>query len=97
MISDSFNYSKKLDYGTEGFLIWLLVDQSLAPLTITNDLKVRRMEPFSDADVLAIEDILGKASSGVSPSTAKNQILQKFNNLMLKALNDTLNLHILGE
>jgi hypothetical protein len=41
--------------------------------------------------------MLGKAESGVSPGTVKIQLLRKFNDLMTSALNDTLNVHVLGE
>jgi hypothetical protein len=47
VISDQFNYSKKLDYGPSGYLVWQIVEQSVIPLTISNGLKVRRMEPFN--------------------------------------------------
>jgi hypothetical protein len=45
------------------------------------------MEPFNENDLLAIEEMLGKAESGVIPSTAKVQLLEIFNTLMPKTLN----------
>lgn len=62
-MSNSLDYTKMLGFGQDGHLIWQLVpgNKSFIPLNITNPLKVRRMDPFTDADLAAIEDILGKA------------------------------------
>lgn len=87
-----------LTFGQDGHLIWALVAgaKSFTPLTIVNRMKVKRMEPFNEIDLNALEDILDRAISQIVPGTVESQILEKFNSVMPQTLNTTLNSYILG-
>jgi hypothetical protein len=87
-----------LTFGQDGHLIWALMpgNKSFIPLTISGRMKVKRIEPYNETDLGAIEDILDRAISQIVPGTVESQILEKFNSVMPQTLNSTLNSYILG-
>lgn len=71
VLSDSFNYTKMLTFGQDGHLIWALVagPKAVSNLTISNRMKIKRMEPFNDNDHSALEDLLDRALTQIVPGT----------------------------
>lgn len=77
VMSDPFNYTKMLTFGQDGHLIWALVagSKAVSTLTISNRMKIKRMEPFNDNDLSALEDLLDRALTQIIPGTVESQIL----------------------
>lgn len=59
-------------------------------------MSLKRMEPFDQTDLGHLEEMLNNATSNISPSNIKHQILTTFNGLFTPALNDSLNHEIFG-
>lgn len=98
VISDSLNYTKELVFNQEGFIAWSLVpgNRSFTDLTIFNRMHLKRIEPYNETDLGALEDMLDRAITEISPGTVEHQFLTQFNNEMPTNLNDSLNHEILG-
>lgn len=77
VLSDPFSYTKMLTFGQDGHLIWALVagPKAISNLTISNRMKIKRMEPFNDSDHSALEDLLDRALTQIIPGTVESQIL----------------------
>lgn len=77
VLSDAFNYTKMLTFGQEGHLIWALIagPKAVSNLSISNRMKIKRMEPFNDNDHSALEDLLDRALTQIVPGTVESQIL----------------------
>jgi len=77
VMSDPFNYTKMLTFGQDGHLIWALVagSKAVTTLTISTRMKIKRMEPFNDNDLSALEDMLDRALTQIIPGTVESQIL----------------------
>lgn len=71
VVSDSFNYTKALNFDSQGHLFWQLVanDRGYKNLTIFNRMRIKRMEPFNETDLSSLEDILDRAVVQISPGT----------------------------
>lgn len=71
VVSDSFNYTKGLNFDSQGHLYWQLVanDRGYKNLTIFNRMRIKRMEPFNETDLSSLEDILDHATVQISPGT----------------------------
>lgn len=71
VVSDSFNYTKALNFDSQGHLYWQLVsnDRGYKNLTIFNRMRIKRMEPFNETDLSSLEDILDRAVVQISPGT----------------------------
>jgi hypothetical protein len=52
---------------------------------------MKRMEPYSDADLAILKDMVWNDVSGVIPISLKTQILTNFNSLIPDAINKSLN------
>jgi hypothetical protein len=98
VFSDGFTYNKDFGFCT-GFICFRLVpNNGSLPVTITNKMKIKRMEPYNDTDLIHLEEMLDNITgTTIDPVNIKNQILPSFNDLIPHALNDSLNHEIFGE
>lgn len=98
MISDSLNYTKELIFDKDGMLRWSLIPgpKAFKNLTIFNKFRIKRIEPYNETDMQALDEMIDGSGGAVSPSTVESQILEKFNSIMPQTLNTTLNAYILG-
>ena len=63
-------------------LIWELNDK-WTNIAISKQLKVKRLEPYKEGDIKAIEEIL----NGTNPNDIKYEIISEFNSKMPSILN----------
>ena len=54
-------------------------------------MSIKRIQPFNQTDLDALSDMLDRAFQNISPSNLESQILDKFNTIFPRALNDSLN------
>lgn len=85
-------------YGHDGILIWALApnNRSFTDLTIFNRMRLKRIEPFNETDLGALEDMLDRAISQINPGTVEHQFLSQFNSIFPIYLNSTLNSYEVG-
>ena len=92
VLSDSLTYRKVITF-CGGFVCWgVPKDYTRHDLTISTPMTIKRINPLiNETDKHHLEEMLFNASSGISPSTVREQVLHEFNEAFPSALNDSLN------
>lgn len=70
-MSEPFSYDKQISFTNDtGHLFWMLASD-VSKLEINNNFTIKRIEPFTQADHDAIEQMLDQGTADVKPSTVK--------------------------